>query len=1100
MSIQMPPSESEQLAQLNQRAMRDVATGGVTEMATDPAMQVAGKIPQAALDALLSVFTGKSTRRPTGEIGDKPRVLAEGNIESPDLNYKKTQTKAAKKNMSEEGLAKFQAQGNQATDLSPAGQRQAAALADADEALEASAEDQLKATVVDARRGVSADQRGAEVTEDSAGLASESQAAEVLENVNLGASYLKSIEDGAPFNWDNLKTPDDVKTLINAVSESLPDQQQAATRGVVTNEETLDAAIGQLSDTIGVTRNILKRQIGTSFKNAADATAARMLLVDSATKLEELATRVAQGDATNRDMLQFRRQLAIHNGIQLQIKGAQTEAARILQSFNIPVSEGMSKEASALINADVIEISGGAKTMQQAAKGLLLAKKNGGDAAFNEAAQKGIMSKFKNGVEHLYINGLLSGPKTQFKNVVGNLLFGMMQVPEEFIAGIYGTGERAIMRAAGKEIDYTKQVYMSDVAHRFTGYAVSFVDALRAAREAFVTGEAGDAVNKAEFNTYRTGNVGALTGGRSTAIDNVFSNAMLYLHNFSGIPTRLLLAGDDLFKVLSQNGELHAMANRQRKAALAAGMTKQAAKEEGLMVINSPRQFAEELDVKSRHDTLMSDTGAIGQAASSLQNTWFGRYILPFATAPTNDILRTFERTPLGLLHKDMIGKDASKRQIRIARMAFTGVAMSQVAMFAGMGHITGGIPQTNSGYTDKRKREKLPPGWQPYSFVTRGEGFPTDENGEPLELYDQFGAPNGPLEYTSYAGLGPLASVIGLTAAAVQHSSLATSAEERQYVVFGAVLASMGYFRELPFLKGMADVISAMTKGDANYLTSGPMGSMNLVPGVPNPASALTRTIERIGDNTVTKAGADFEIYTIDEVRTLTDQRVLKPNQDGSYPYDLVGMPKTEASLKFTELMSNWRYQAIATNPFVDDINAEIPQYDTLGRLKTDGPTFQEAPGIRLWNAISPITISSSEAQPDYVKELIRLDWPIPQAPKEYKGVALTPLQESNFVWLAKGSKDDMPTNLEGLDKNPVRVRVKGMGFVTYNQALEALMRPTNPRYRKANNKEKRSLIRSLNDQFFEAAWPRLMSIPENDRLPRAARAIQMLKDRGMR
>ena len=1100
MSIQMPPSEQEQLAQLNERAMRDVATGGVTEMATDPAMQVAGKIPQAALNALLSVFTGKSTRRPTGEIGDKPRVLAEGNIESPDINYKKTQTKAAKKTLSREGLAKFQAQGNQASDLSPAGQRQAAALADADEALEASAEDQLKATVVDARRGVAADQRGDKVTEDAPGLASEGQAAEVLENVNLGASYLKSIKDGAPFNWDNLRTPDDVKTLINAVSESLPDQQQAATRGVVTNEETIDAAIGQLSDTIGVTRNILKRQVGTSFKNAADATAARMLLVDSATKLEELATRVAQGDANNRDMLQFRRQLAIHNGIQLQIKGAQTEAARILQSFNIPVSEGMSKEASALINADVIEISGGAETMKQAAKGLLLAKKNGGDAAFNEAAQKGIMSKFKNGVEHLYINGLLSGPKTQFKNVVGNFLFMAMQVPEEFIAGIYGTGERAIMRAAGKEIDYTKQVYMSDVAHRFTGYSVSFVDAMRAAREAFVTGQAGDAVNKAEFNTYRTGNIGAVTGGRSTAVDNVFANAMIYLHNVTGIPTRLLLAGDDFYKVLSQNGELHAIANRQRKAALAAGMNAKQARDEANMVIVSPRQFAGDLDVKSRYDTLMSDTGAIGQAASNFQNTWYGRYILPFATAPTNDIIRTFERTPLGLLHKEMIGKDAGKRQIRMARMAFTGVLMSQVAMFAGMGHITGGIPQAQSGFRDKRKVEKLPPGWQPYSFVFRGDNFPTDEDGEPLPLFDDFGAPNGPLNYVSYAGLGPLTSVIGITAAAMQHSALATSAEERQYVYYGAVLAAMGYFRELPFLKGMADVLSAMTKGDPNYLTSGPMGSMNLVPGVPNPASALTRTIERIGDNTVTKAGADYEIYTIDEVRTLTDQKVLKPNQDGSYPFDLVGKPKTEASLKFAELMSNWRYQAIATNPFVDDPNAEIPRYDTLGRLVTDGPSYNEAPMLRLYNAFSPITIGSSAEQPDYVKELIRLDWPIPQAPKEYKGVALTPLQQSNFVWLAKGNKDDMPMNLEGLDKNPVRVKMPGMGFVTYNQALEALMRPTNPRYRKANNKEKRLLIRSLNDKFFEAAWPRLMSIPENDRLPRAARAIQMLKDKGMR
>ena len=35
--------------------------------------------------------------------------------------------------------------------------------------------------------------------------------------------------------------------------------------------------------------------------------------------------------------LRFRRQLAIHSGIQLQLKGAQTEAARALQSFQIRV-------------------------------------------------------------------------------------------------------------------------------------------------------------------------------------------------------------------------------------------------------------------------------------------------------------------------------------------------------------------------------------------------------------------------------------------------------------------------------------------------------------------------------------------------------------------------------------------------------------------------------------------------------------------------------------------------------------------------------------------------------------------------------------------
>ena len=83
-------------------------------------------------------------------------------------------------------------------------------------------------------------------------------------------------------------------------------------------------------------------------------------------------------------------------------------------------------------------------------------------------------------------------------------------------------------------------------------------------------------------------------------------------------------------------------------------------------------------------------------------------------------------------------------------------------------GQITGARPQ------DPRQREKLPPGWQPYSFVFRGEGFPVDDDGDPLPLYDRFGNPNGPLKYVNYSGLGPAASMIGITVNAIQFQSMA--------------------------------------------------------------------------------------------------------------------------------------------------------------------------------------------------------------------------------------------------------------------------------------------------------------------------------------
>ena len=84
---------------------------------------------------------------------------------------------------------------------------------------------------------------------------------------------------------------------------------------------------------------------------------------------------------------------------------------------------------------------------------------------------------------------------------------------------------------------------------------------------------------------------------------------------------------------MSQNGEMGVQAHRQMKAAYAAGMSRQDAVDEGMMVMLSPRTYQAKVDYKSRHDTLMSDLGEFGKAAGMLQNTLFGRFIMPFVTA-----------------------------------------------------------------------------------------------------------------------------------------------------------------------------------------------------------------------------------------------------------------------------------------------------------------------------------------------------------------------------------------------------------------------------------------------------------------------------------
>ncbi len=198
----------------------------------------------------------------------------------------------------------------------------------------------------------------------------------------------------------------------------------------------------------------------------------------------------------------------------------------------------------------------------------------------------------------------------------------------------------------------------------------------------------------------------------------------------------------------------------------------------------------------------------------------------------------------------------------------------------------------------------------------------------------------------------------------------------------------------------------------------------------------------------------------------------------------------------EFLRIVENVFNQGVATNILADSTDAEVPIFDTLGRAVTDGPSFEEAPHIRLFNSVSPIMVSSSEEQPEYIKELARLDWPIPQQPKQYKGVDLTTAQQSYMTWIAKGDYEDMPEGLKEIAPyiEPVLNR-KGM---TFREALEYAM--VTREYRKGDLRKQRLIIAQVNDEFMEMAWSELTSIPAYERLGVAALEIEILKEEKLR
>ena len=449
-----------------------------------------------------------------------------------------------------------------------------------------------------------------------------------------------------------------------------------------------------LANEIGFAEGLLARKIGDRPLVASEFLAARELLVRSATKLEDLARRIKTGKADAGDRLKFRRQLAIHSGIQLQLKGAQTEAARALQSFQVRIDGELDATRFSEEAQRLLQETGGEGVTDAMADRLLKAGKENGLKGINEFASGGWWAKTKQVVHEAYLAGLLSSPATQVKNVVGGASFMLYQLPAEVISGFYGMGVRGLRTAAGeKTLISEDQIYAQDALLRVKGWADSYRDALKAASIAWRT-EMPAGKSKLDVEQY-----GVVAGQGET----MFGKSLTEIGKRMRIPFRLLLSADEFVKTISQRGELYTSINRRYQYALRQGKTEQEALDEAGMVLLDPKAMAEDLDYKAKFDTLQTDLGMFGKVAGQLQRTMVGRFIIPFVTAPTNSLLRAMEYTPFSKSSTDLLGLNGSKaQQLAVGRLSVGSATMYTVSQYAMNGQMTGGLPQ------DKKAREAL--------------------------------------------------------------------------------------------------------------------------------------------------------------------------------------------------------------------------------------------------------------------------------------------------------------------------------------------------------------------------------------------------------
>ena len=611
--------------------------------------------------------------------------------------------------------------------------------------------------------------------------------------------------DDHQINFDVIDTTDDIKAVIGQVAEDNKSAINVARRGKISHDQ-LQTLADELGTDKEVIEQVMKRQAGEAFGPEV-ILAARQVLGSSAKRVLDLAGKVRTGDASQREMLQFRRQLDFHREYQAQLMGARAEAGRSLNAFGIPTGSDP-REVARL--SELVQTTGGADDLMRTAKELEHIDSVEG---LNKLTKTGRLEKVQSVLVENFINSILSGVKTHIINTSGNALFQGMNIAETAVAARIG-------RFMGTE----EGVAVGEASAQVYGMVHSWRQALKTAKVAFKTGEPSDQVMKFEgtVNKAISADNLELSGGLGRAVD--------LLGTIIRVPTeRVMLPVDEMFKVFARNGDIARQAFREGdRVASLSGDPEDAAKVIQAFLRDPPKEALDEAQAAALYNTFQNPLGEAGQAVQKAINKVPGaRFVAPFIRTPIN-IFKAglLERSPVALFtrkfHQDIKAGGAA-RDLALARVSMGSLTAGSVALYAANGQITGGGP------SNPRAREALKAtGWKPYSVVV------------------QVG---GKTHYQSYQRAEPFAYVVGAVADMVEiqnygDDELDTDDERINDISASIVAAIAENTMNKTFLQGVSD-FTKMMDDPARYAKS--WGQNLLTAQIP--FSGARRDLTRIQD-----------------------------------------------------------------------------------------------------------------------------------------------------------------------------------------------------------------------------------------------------------
>jgi hypothetical protein len=323
--------------------------------------------------------------------------------------------------------------------------------------------------------------------------------------------------------------------------------------------------------------------------------------------------------------------------------------------------------------------------------------------------------------------------------------------------------ELATTAAIGKLTRSQDRAMLGEVTARASGLADSSLDALKAAKIAFKTGEPLD---------------------HSAKVENVHHQAIGgTLGKIVRTPTRALTAADEFWKSILTHGELRQIAYRTAKRET---NTPEEYKARYEALVRAPTDaMLKDAHASARYWTFQKELGPSGRAVQQFSNNFIlGKLLLPFVRTPSNIIKFAGERSAFGLAMPEVrqaLRAGGRARDEALAKISL-GSGLSTAAVVAALrGRITG------SGPTDPRERAALlQSGWQPNSIRIGNK-------------------------WVSYSRFDPVSTLIGVAADFAEAGKWATN-KEADEVALNLGLSIAKNITNKTWLSGLSDAFDVLS------------------------------------------------------------------------------------------------------------------------------------------------------------------------------------------------------------------------------------------------------------------------------------------------